>query len=230
ISMFVSFTLDPMLSSVWHDPAIDAHGAPAPARRSLYDRTLGRLTHAFDRLQDELSHGYQAALRWSLRHKLATLGLALASFVLSLAMLPLLGSEFVPKADFSETTVSYHTPVGTSLPATEAKAREVEAILRSFPEVRYTLTTINTGSAQGSQYANTYVRLVNREARRLSADAMSAQLRDRLRSVPGITVTHAGVAEAVGGGKQIEFSLQGDDLDELGRLSAQISERLRPIV
>ncbi|RFP80067.1 efflux RND transporter permease subunit [Hydrogenophaga borbori] len=228
ISMFVSFTLDPMLSSVWHDPAIDTHGQPPG--RSLYDRTLGRVTHWFDRFQDDLADGYQAALRWSLRHKLATLALALATFVASLALLPLLGTEFVPKADFSETSVSYHTPVGSSLPATEAKAREVEAVLRTFPEVRYTLTTINTGNAQGSMYASTYVRLVDRKDRTLSADAMSALLRDRLRAVPGITVTHAGLLDAVGGGKQIEFSLQGDDLDELERLSALITERLRPIV
>jgi len=47
ISMFVSFTLDPMLSSVWHDPEIAAHGQPR-ARRTLYDRTLGRVTGWFD--------------------------------------------------------------------------------------------------------------------------------------------------------------------------------------
>src|SRR5690606_27917361 len=82
ISMFVSFTLDPMLSSIWHDPAIlrqaqDDRGEGKPPRKSLYDRTIGRVTHWFDRFQDDLSVGYQSALRWSLRHRLATLGLAL---------------------------------------------------------------------------------------------------------------------------------------------------------
>lgn len=228
ISMFVSFTLDPMLSSVWHDPAIDAHGKPPG--NSLYDRTLGRITHWFDRFQDDLSEGYQGALRWSLKHKLATLALALATFVGSIVMLPLLGTEFVPKADFSETSISFHTPVGSSIQATEAKAREVEAVLRDFPEVRYTLTTINTGAAQGPMYANIYVRLVDRKQRTRNADAMSALLRERLRSVPGITVTHAGLLDAVGGNKQIEFSLQGDDLGELERLSRVVREKLEPIV
>jgi len=229
ISMFVSFTLDPMLSSVWHDPAIEQHGKPHEAR-TLYDKTIGRVTHWFDRFQDELADTYQGALRWSLRHKLATLGLALATFVGSLFILPVLGSEFVPKADFSETSVSFHTPVGSSLQATEAKAREVEAVLREFPEVQYTLTTINTGNAQGTMYASVYVRLVDRQHRRLSADDMSARLRERLRRVPGITVTHAGLLDAVGGNKQIEFSLQGDDLAELERLTTLIMERIRPIV
>src|SRR5690606_28198818 len=83
ISMFVSFTLDPMLSSVWHDPAIEKHGQ-AGGPRTFYDRTIGRVTGWFDRFQDDLADTYQGALRWSLKHKLATLGLALSTFVGSL--------------------------------------------------------------------------------------------------------------------------------------------------
>lgn len=228
ISMFVSFTLDPMLSSVWHDPDIEKHNHGAP--RTLYDKTIGRVTAWFDRLQDSMTESYQGALRWSLKHKLATLGLAVATFVGSIFMVPLLGTEFVPKADFSETSLSFHTPVGSSLTATEAKTRQVEAVLREFPEVKYTLATLNTGNAVGTMYASVYVRLVDRKDRTLSADAMSAKLRERLRSVPGITVTHAGLLDPVGGNKQVEFSLQGDDLAELERLTAQVMERIRPIV
>ena len=228
ISMFVSFTLDPMLSSVWHDPAIEQHGKPWQPR-SLYDRTIGRITHRFDLFQDELAEIYQSALRWSLRHKLATLGLAAVTFGASIGMVPLLGTEFVPKADFSETSLSFHTPVGSSLEATEDKARQVEAVLREFPEVRYTLTTINTGSAQGKMYATVYVRLVDRDQRDRNADAMSARLRERLRSVPGITVTHAGLLDPVGGNKQLEFSIQGEDLAELERLTTLVLDRIRPI-
>ena len=229
ISMFVSFTLDPMLSSVWHDPDADPKGK-APRPPNWYDKSIGRVTAWFDRVQDDVSDVYQNALRWSLRHKIATLLLALSTFVGSIFMVPLLGSEFVPKADFSETSLSFHTPVGSSLQSTEAKAQQVEAILREFPEVQYTLTTINTGNAQGKIYASVYVRLVDRKARNLNADQMAAKLRERLRTVPGITVTHAGLLDAVGGNKQIEFSLQGEDLAELERLSQQVMERVRPIV
>ncbi|OPF64258.1 efflux RND transporter permease subunit [Hydrogenophaga sp. H7] len=229
ISMFVSFTLDPMLSSVWHDPEIEKHGRHLTPV-SLYDKTIGRITGWFDHIQDRLADTYQSALRWSLSHKLSTMALALAVFVGSVFMLPLLGTEFVPKADFSETSLSFHTPVGSSLQATEEKTKQVEAILREFPEVQYTLSTINTGNAQGTMYASVYVRLVDRKERALNADAMAAKLRDRLRTVPGITVTHAGLLDPVGGNKQIEFSLQGDDLAELERLTAQVTERVRPIV
>ncbi len=228
ISMFVSFTLDPMLSSIWHDPAIDTHGKNhAPV--SLYDKTIGRVTGWFDQGTERLADGYQALLRWALVYKKATVFLALAIFVASLFMIRLLGTEFVPKADFSETSLKFETPVGTSLEATEAKARQVEAILREFPEVVYTLSTINTANAQGKNNVNLYIRLVDRKKRDRNADQMSAVLRDRLKQVPGVAVTHAGLLDAVGGNKQIEFSLKGPDQQELERLALLALDKVRAI-
>ncbi len=218
ISMFVSFTLDPMLSSIWHDPAIDAHGKQQ-APDNWYDKSIGRVTAWFDRGTERLADGYQGILRWSLAHQKSTVFLALGIFVASVFMIRLLGTEFVPKADFSETSLKFETPVGTSLEATEAKTRQVEAILRDFPEVRYTLSTINTANAQGKNNVNLYIRLVDRKQRQRNADQMSAVLRERLKQVPGIAVTHAGLLDAVGGNKQLEFSLQGPDQKELERLA-----------
>ena len=235
ISMFVSFTLDPMLSSIWHDPAIDAHpstGSGQAGRKApitLYDKTIGRVTGWFDSATESLSDGYQSILRWALVHKIKTLLLALVIFIVSIFMVPLLGTEFVPKADFSETSLNFYTPVGSSLEATEAKAKQVEAIVREFPEVRYTLSTINTGNAQGKIYASIYIRLVDRKARSRSVDEMSGVLRERLKQVPGITVTHVGLLDSVGGNKQVEFSLQGPDLKELERLARLVQDKIRGI-
>ena len=228
ISMFVSFTLDPMLSSIWHDPSIEAHGKHhAPV--TLYDKTIGRVTGWFDTGTDKLSDAYQKILAWSLVHKRKTVLMAIGVFVTSIFMVPLLGTEFVPKADFSETSVNFQTPVGSSLEATEAKARQVEAIVREFPEVRYTVTTINTGNALGKNNTSMYVRLVDRKDRQRSVDQMSAALRERLLQVPGITVTHAGLLDSVGGNKQIEFSIQGPDQRELERLTLLAMDKLRAI-
>jgi hydrophobic/amphiphilic exporter-1 (mainly G- bacteria), HAE1 family len=228
ISMFVSFTLDPMLSSIWHDPEIEAHGKPK-ANPGFYDKTIGRVTGWFDRTTERLIDSYQHILHWALDHRLTTVALAFGIFVTSIFMVPLLGTEFVPKADFSETTINFYTPMGSSLEATEAKAKQVEAIVREFPEVRYTLSTINTGNAQGKSYASIYVRMVDRRDRNRSVDQMAAVLRERLKQVPGITVTHVGLLDAVGGNKQVQFSLQGADLQELERLSRLVQEKIRTI-
>jgi HAE1 family hydrophobic/amphiphilic exporter-1 len=212
--------LIPMLSSIWHDPSIEAHGKHhRPV--TFYDKTIGRVTALFDLGTDALVEVYQGILMWALAHKLSTLAIALAIFVGSVFMVPLLGTEFVPKSDFSETNLTFHTPVGSSLEVTEERARQVDAVIRSFPEVRYTLTTINTGNAAGKMYASIYIRLVDRKP---SAAAASMTCRcccaERLREVPGISVTHVGLLDPVGGQKQISFSIQGADMGELSRLTA----------
>ncbi|HSW07362.1 efflux RND transporter permease subunit [Aquabacterium sp.] len=228
ISMFVSFTLDPMLSSVWHDPAIDREGQPFQPR-SFYDHTLGRVTHWVDRISHKLGDAYVATLDWALTHKLATIGIAVASLVGSFVLMPLLGTEFVPKADYSETSLTFYTPVGTALETTEQRARQVDTILREMPEVRYTLSTINTGQAQGRNYVSFYVRLVDRKERTRNVDQMSVPLRERLAHVAGITVTHVGLLDAVGGNKPISLSIQGADLATLQRLTTDLMARLAPV-
>jgi len=227
ISMFVSFTLDPMLSSVWHDPqAHGGHRAGAPV--TLYDKTIGRVTHLFDRLTEALSRAYQRILGWSLAHKLATLLIALATFVGSFFIIPMLGAEFVPKADFSETQLNFYTPVGSSLELTEARAKQIDAALRELPEVQYTVTTINSGQAAGKIYGATYVRLVDRKDRVRSVNEMAVPLRARLAAIPGITITNIGTTD-LGGGKSLQFSVQGADLAELERLSRIITPKLQAI-
>ena len=226
ISMFVSFTLDPMLSSIWHDP--QAHGGPRGKPVTLYDKTIGRVTHLFDRLTDALSRAYQRILAWSLVHKLATLAIAASTLVASFFLVPVLGAEFVPKADFSETLVNFYTPVGSSLELTEQRAKQIDAALRELPEVRYTVTTINSGQAAGKIYGSVYVRLVDRKDRARSLDQMSVPLRQRLARIPGITVTNIGPTD-LGGGKSLQFSVQGPDLGELERLSRVIVPKLQAI-
>jgi HAE1 family hydrophobic/amphiphilic exporter-1 len=228
ISMFVSFTLDPMLSSVWRDP--DIHGGNRNG--GWYDRTIGRVLRQFERFVDWLSATYQVLLKWSLQHRKTTVAIALASFVggFAIPVTGLIGSEFVPQADYSETGVVYYTPVGSSLEFTETKARQVEAVLREFPEVRDLYTTINTGTAQGKNYATTYVRLTPRDQRERSTKELSVPLRNRLIQIAGITVTHIGSLEGVGGDtKQIRLSLLGTDLEELARLSALAQEKINAV-
>ncbi len=228
ISMFVSFTLDPMLSSVWHDPAAE-HGSHLGDRRvTLYDRTLGRVTALFDRLTAWLSRAYQAILGWALVHKIKTVLIATATFVVALALLGAIGKEFVPKADFSETLVNFYTPVGSSLEVTEMRAKQVDAALRELPEVRHTVITVNSGFAQGKIFGSVYVRLVDRKDRSRSIADLVVPMRERLARIPGITVTNIGVTD-LGGGKSIAFSVQGPDLAELERLSRQIMPRLGAI-
>ena len=228
ISMFVSFTLDPMLSSVWHDPSIHRNGQRSH-KRSWYDMSLGRVTQWFEDATEGLGRAYQRMLGIALRYRFVTVLVALVIFITSIFMVRFLGTEFVPKADYSEASVTFYVPVGSSLQVTEAKAREVESMLRSFPEVRYTLSTINTGNANGKIYANVYFRLVDRQLRTLNIIEFTPIIRERLRKMGGLTVTHVGLLDSVGGSKQIEFYLLGPDQAELERIAAVVTARLQDI-
>ena len=211
LSMFISFTLDPMLSAVWNDP--DAQGARG-------NGPVARLLRGFERLMRGLENGYVAVLRWGLRHRWLTMAGALASFALALGLGRMVGSEFVPLPDNNEMFVQYYTPVGSSLELTREKSRQVVATLREFPEVLFTYTTINTGVSQGKNYASMFVRLKDRKARTVSVKALAAPVRDRLERIAGITITNLGVASTFGN-KQIEVSIQGPDQRQLERLAGQ---------
>ncbi|MBO4119622.1 efflux RND transporter permease subunit [Cupriavidus gilardii] len=225
ISMFVSFTLDPMLSSVWHDP--DLHGTGN--KRSWYGRSIGRLLDWFSARMDALGHGYGAMLGWALRHRLATALIAVVTFFGSFALVPLIGTEFVPNADLGETQIGFTTPVGTALEVTEAKVRQVEAALREFPEVAYTYATINAGNTSGRNNALVSVRLVDRKQRERTTAQLNPLIRERMNRIAGITLTMVGMPDGAGGQKAIQVSLQGDDLGELKRLSEEASRRMRAI-
>jgi HAE1 family hydrophobic/amphiphilic exporter-1 len=88
---------------------------------------------------------------------------------------------------------------------------------------------MNTPSAQGKNNASIYIRLVDRKLRQRSVEDISVLLRQRLSQVAGITVTHVGTLDSVGGNKQIEFSLQGPDQRELERLALKIMDQVRDI-
>src|SRR5690606_2370624 len=101
LSMLVSFTLDPMLSSHWHDP--DAHGMRG-------DSWLARKVQAFQRGLERLSVFYVEVIHWALAQRKKVLAMALGSFVLALLAARLVGSEFMPEADMSEISVKFSTP------------------------------------------------------------------------------------------------------------------------
>ncbi len=213
LSLFVSFTLDPMLSSVWYDPA--AHGQHG---RGVF----GRFARGFERGFDSVARFYGRVLGWALRRRWLVLLLALSLFVGSFFLVPRIGVEFVPAADLGELVVEVETPVGSSLDYTQAKLRLAEAAIREFPEVAYTYTTVNTGAAVGKNRGSIYVRLKPIGERKRSPNDLAQPMRERLASIPGLTVG-IGIPGVGGLQKQIQVSVQGRDIAELDRIARQVT-------
>jgi len=228
LSLFVSFTLDPMLSSIWPDPDAAHQHDRLNGRLSFRKRPIAWLLAGFQRLLDRLTNLYSHILAWSLRHRLITVLIAIGSLVAAFFAVGLVGKEFVPQADMNEIKVKFETPVNANLDYTQQKAAQVNAVLQSFPEVTNTYATVNAMSYSGNNRVQVNVSLVPKDERTRGLDALNRAMREQLQQVGGIKVTSvAAAAMAVSGGlKPIMISIKGNDLNELQRLSNEFMQKL----
>ncbi len=219
LSMFVSFTLDPMLSSIWPEVPPDPFKKPNLFRRGL---------DAFERLLEEFSLWYSRLLARCLHWRKTTLLAAFASLVVAFMLAGLVGKEFVPTPDLGEIGVKFETPVDASLEYTLAKVHQVDALLRQEPEVTQTYTSVGY---QGRNRVQIRVLLKPKHQRKRGLEQMNVDIRERLGSVAGITVTSvASAKESVSGGvKPILISIKGSDLNELRRISAEFMAGMQKI-
>jgi hydrophobic/amphiphilic exporter-1 (mainly G- bacteria), HAE1 family len=245
LSMFVSFTLDPMLSSVWYDP--DTHGRKKTS-------WLGRGLDWFSVQLDKLGDIYAAVIRWSLRrqtwffslpvyrrasglgwyrpgNRSVTLLIAFSSLVGAFMLASNIGGEFAPEPDLSEINVRFETPTGSALEYTHAKVEQVTKIIREYPEVISTYATINSGMDSGKERAGIRVILKPKAERTMSQKQLVVAIRKRVLKVAGIKITSvAAAAESVGGGqKPIILSVQGPDLAVLQKISDEMVAGMQAI-
>ena len=153
VSLFVSFSLDPMLSAVWPDPQLAAH-----ERRNVIARALEHFNRWFDRQAER----YTKAIGWALDHRVIMLVIAVTSFVVAIGLQVAFGGfGFAPLSDNSELNVAIETPPSSTVEYTALKAEEVASIARRHKEVAYTYTTVGSSSGSGAVDAATvYVRMV----------------------------------------------------------------------
>lgn len=211
ISMFVSFTLDPMLSAHWvekHDP----NKKPNRVKR-FFNWVSNKL--------DNLSHYYEKLLKLALHFRVITLLVAIASLFGALGLSKLIGTEFVPVPDKGEIRIKFETPVDASLEYSQAKLLQVEQIIRQNPEVRNTYGIINGVTDRGKNHISLRVTVTPRQQRKQTLNDLNNQFRQRLQSVAGIMVTSVASADEVvsGGQKPVLISIKGPDLAELQNIS-----------
>ena len=166
VSLFVSFTLDPMLSSVWPDP---------PGSRFARVPWLGRI---MDRV--ERGHRLDArrlrrmSSRWALSHRKSVLGdRARARSPRASSIVPLVGTEFMPEVDQGFISLRLNTPVGSSLEYSNGKVLEAEEALKQFPEIALAMTTV--GTEDGRNYARINLKLVDAQGPQPLAEGARAR-------------------------------------------------------
>jgi hydrophobe/amphiphile efflux-1 (HAE1) family protein len=174
VSLFVSFTLDPMLSSVWFDTPESSRRHFAPIRWVL-DKVESALVW--------LHTAYGGVLNWALVHRKATLGIAFGLLVAGLAIVPLIGTEFVPQDDEGFISVQLTTPAGASLAYADRRTQQVEQLLKGIPEIEAVDVDI-FGEARGT--VRLLLKLTDRSQRSRSQQELEKLIRGQLASVPGV--------------------------------------------
>jgi len=187
-----------------------------------------------------LAAGYERLLLPALHHRALVLVGAAVLFVASLGIIGLLRQEFVPSQDMSRFGIRFQTPVGSSLETSERVLDQIEAFLRTRPEVDMYGGFV--GGFGGGEVNSGFTFVTLKEPRdrprdaktgkRLSQTDLMNVARQVTTAIPGARIvmqdfSQRGFSATRGGGFPIEFNIRGRDWDELGRASRVIMEKMR---
>jgi HAE1 family hydrophobic/amphiphilic exporter-1 len=227
ISLFISFTLTPLLASRWLQPGGLDEG----------DGRWQRASRAFERLMDRLRRRYERALGWALRHRRVAPLVAVAMLVFSCALIPLgfVKGEFIPQSDNGYLIVTIETPPGSSLEATEQAIRAVEERLAVIPEIQYYLSTSGTGgmnsnglSSRNARFGRVQIVLVDLHHRSRSISEIADEISAETRAIPDATI-RASLTGGSGGTTPVQVLVTGESPQEVESLAARVEEMVRAV-
>jgi HAE1 family hydrophobic/amphiphilic exporter-1 len=212
VSLFVSFTLDPMLSSRWYDPDVEGKG-----RRNILARLLDRFNHWFDRTANQ----YKAVIDWALRHRPTMVFLATAAFALGLVAFFSVETSFFPNADQGEFQVKFKTAPDASLTESRNRLEAVLAAIRDLPEIDHTYSTVGAGETSTIRDGRIYIKLTERKHRERHQERVRVEIRSRLATIPGIIPSVEQAADNFSQ-KPIQVNIRGEEIPLLKSYSAQL--------
>ncbi|MDX2014373.1 MAG: efflux RND transporter permease subunit [Myxococcaceae bacterium] len=221
VSLFVSFTLTPMLAAQWLK------------RKKAGDHRKTLLERIVDVGYRPVERAYVGVLGWSMRHRWVIVMLSLASLG---ACFPLAGKArkgFLPIDDRAQFEVAVRLPEGRSVASTELVGERVARLIRDLPEVTATLVTVGADGARTTNLANIYVKLVDPDKRTLTQNELKGVVRERIiTNLPkDLRVTVADVNEFGGGqaSARIQYLIAGPDLKLLSEANERALERIKKI-
>ncbi|HEX8431869.1 MAG TPA: efflux RND transporter permease subunit, partial [Longimicrobium sp.] len=224
VSLFVSFTLDPMLSSVWPDPV---HEPGTPVKRG---NPITRMAVAFNEWFERVADRYPRWLAWGLDHRGPVVAFAAACILASVIIIPRLGFTWVPDFDGGEFNVNFRVAPGSRLEYTVAKGHELSKLLRRNPEVEFTYMSIGGGFRGTPNTGRVFVKLKPKADRERSQQEIQEETRGALRGLPGVRANITGTPTIFGGFRQpIQVNVQGPEQERLKLAAAQVMEVLEGV-
>lgn len=166
---------------------------------------------------------YKSLLQWSLRHKLTTLGIALAFFIGSVMLVPFIPKGLVDGGDIGISTVNVELPPGSTLADTNKVVTQLTNIINKNPLVESVFASEQVNSATLS------VKLKSKEAgRKISQLEFEQQIRPQFQQVPGAKISFES-AGAVGGRKDLTILLQSENPEALTQAADAVEKQMRTI-
>ncbi|EGW36009.1 efflux RND transporter permease subunit [Desulfosporosinus sp. OT] len=200
VSLFVSFTLVPMLSSRYLKRETgDTNKKPG---------ILGRLLLWFNHLFDILAKVYTRILKVALRHRKKTVFIALAMFFASLTLLSSIGTSFMETTDNGKITITAEPDGGTTLESAAKTTKQMERILGAYSEVQYLYSTVTTGEIK------IIAKLPDKKDRTESLSEVGNKMREDLKKIPGINIS-VSTGSSVMSGKDVQLHFKGNDFSHL---------------
>jgi len=223
ISLFVAFTLVPMLTSKTKPPEEDPVKLdPKNARGwwKLWLRIRKRLM-VWNRVFESLKPAYTTMLAFSLRHRVLVMVIATVAFILGIYTASTLPSEWMPAQDQGKVYVSIETPPGTTMNQTSERIGRLEEITRALSEVTGIYVTVGSGNREVTE-GSMLVLLKDASEREISAQVLVDSLRNLFSVVPGMKLSLATQQAEGGGSKPIELSIRGENRDDLIRIAHRV--------
>ncbi len=238
-SLFVALTIVPLLSSFLfrRGRAIMMTGDAAFQGTGLKGMLMS--WQGFDKARAK----YRGLLEATLRRRKLALGLIILAFVLSLAAVPFLGTQFMPPMDQDMLFVKLGLPVGTSLAETDRVSRMIEDLASKQPEVKIVTAQVGSQaevnpsdsasemSASGTHEAILYIGLVKKDFRKRSGSQVLEAIRNGLPKIQNLKFDSLDVSSGFMGGTRtpVDIKLYGKDIDVLKTLANTMVERIRDI-
>jgi HAE1 family hydrophobic/amphiphilic exporter-1 len=240
VSMLVSFTLTPMLSSrmlkrLAHKRSGDAGNEDSASSQTAAPDHTSRIEHKEEhtskdqRLFGWMDRTYGRILTWSLNHRMVVVAVALATFALTFPLNAMVGRDWIPPDDQSEFQVSMNWPEGTSIEGTSKQAVEISDRIAQIPEVEFVNPYIHEASL--SSHNHVYVRLVDVTKRKASNLEVAAKVRKITAEYKNLR-SKIIIPSALGGGElyfPVRALVLGPDFVKATELSKQVAERMRSV-
>jgi hydrophobic/amphiphilic exporter-1 (mainly G- bacteria), HAE1 family len=220
VSLFVSFTLDPMLSSRWHDPSIDRK----KQRRGLA-KILARFNDWFTSFADRYGH----MIEWSLKHRLVVVIIAIGAFASGILIFKTLDSTFMPSMDRNEFQVNFKTAPDASYEETKNRLNLMLSSISGIPEIKNTYATIGGGEDGTVRRGNIYIQLTDKSSRKKTQFDIEEECRKKLGNIPGVISSVENVEEHGAGMKPLQVNLRGSDIPTLKEYGFELKKAMAAI-